>query len=45
MGGREVWSFTDMDDLVNYLYFSGDTVFGVTALTAEDAARGLAAMP
>jgi hypothetical protein len=45
VGGRDVWTFTDADGAVNYIYFSGDTAFGVTAATEADAARGLAALP
>ena len=45
VGGRDVWVFTDGSDTTNYIYFRGDTIFGVSADSAEDAAKGLAVMP
>lgn len=45
VGGKDVWAYTDAEGIVNYLYFQGDTAFGVTAETEADAAKGLAALP
>lgn len=45
VGGKDVWVFTDGSDTTNYIYFKGDTIFGVSADSPEDAAKGLAVMP
>jgi hypothetical protein len=45
VGGKDVWVFTDSTDTTSYIYFRGDTVFGVTAESQADAAKGLAVMP
>jgi hypothetical protein len=45
VGGKDVWFYTDADDLATYIYFRGDIAFGVTADTEADAAKGLAVMP
>jgi hypothetical protein len=45
VGGRDVWVVLDAGGTTSYIYFRGDTVFGVTAESQEDAARGLAVMP
>jgi hypothetical protein len=45
VAGRDVWFYTDADDLATYIYFRGDTAFGVTADTEADAAKGLAVLP
>jgi hypothetical protein len=44
VAGKDVWTYTDSSG-ANYVYFKGDTAFGVTAPTAADAAKGLAALP
>jgi hypothetical protein len=44
VSGKDVWTYTDASG-ANYIYFKGDTAFGVTAPTAADAAKGLAALP
>lgn len=44
-GGKDVWVVIDSGGTTSYIYFRGDTVFGVTAESEGDAARGLAAMP
>lgn len=45
VGGKDVWVVIDAGGTTSYIYFRGDTVFGVTAESQEDAARGLAVMP
>lgn len=45
VGGRDVWVVLDAGGTTSYIYFRGDTIFGVTAESQEDAARGLAVMP
>jgi hypothetical protein len=45
VGGKDVWFFTDSAGATNYIYFRGDTIFGVTAASQEDAAKGIAALP
>ena len=45
VGGKDVWVFTDSGGTTSYIYFRGDTVFGVTAESEADAAKGLAVMP
>ncbi len=45
VGGKDVWVILDAAGTTSYIYFRGDTVFGVTAETQEDAARGLAVLP
>jgi hypothetical protein len=44
VGGKDVWTFTD-SSTKNYIYFKGDTIFGVTAKDDASAAKGLAVMP
>ena len=44
VGGKDVWVFTETGT-TNYLYFKGDTAFGVTAKTQADAAKGLQVLP
>jgi hypothetical protein len=45
VGGKDVWVFTDSSGTKNYIYFRGDTIFGVSADTDADAAKGLAVLP
>ena len=45
IGGKDVWVYTDTSGTTNYIYFKGDTAYGVAAKTQADAARGLAVMP
>jgi hypothetical protein len=45
VGGKDVWVFTDSSDTTSYVYFRGDTIFGVSAESEADAAKGLAVMP
>lgn len=45
VGGKDVWVVIDSGGTTSYIYFRGDTVFGVTAESEGDAAKGLAAMP
>jgi hypothetical protein len=45
VGGRDVWVVLDAGGTTSYIYFRGDTVYGVTAESQEDAAKGLAIMP
>jgi hypothetical protein len=44
VGGKDVWVFTE-SGTTSYIYFRGDTIFGVTAESQEDAAKGLAVLP
>ncbi|MFL5679065.1 MAG: hypothetical protein ACJ77B_00520 [Chloroflexota bacterium] len=44
VGGKDVWTFVDNDE-TNYIYFKGDTIFGVTAPDQAGAAKGLAVLP
>jgi hypothetical protein len=44
VGGKDVWTFVD-NDMTNYIYFKGDTIFGVTAPDQAGAAKGLAVLP
>lgn len=45
VGGKDVWVFTDSTGITSYIYFRGDTIFGVSSESPEDAAKGLAVMP
>ncbi|HEY0442925.1 MAG TPA: hypothetical protein VGC90_01775 [Candidatus Limnocylindrales bacterium] len=46
VGGKNVWSYSDTSGgSINYIYFKGDTAFGVTAKNQADAATGLAVLP
>ncbi|HEY0442924.1 MAG TPA: hypothetical protein VGC90_01770 [Candidatus Limnocylindrales bacterium] len=46
VAGKTVWSFSDPSGGdVRYVYFKGDTAFGVTAKNEADAATGLTALP
>jgi hypothetical protein len=45
VGGKDVWVVIDSGGTTSYIYFRVDTVFGVTAESQADAAKGLAVMP
>jgi hypothetical protein len=45
VGGKDVWVFTDSTGITSYIYFRGDTIFGVSAQSEADAAKGLAILP
>jgi len=45
VGGKDVWIVIDSGGTTSYIYFRGDTVFGVTAESQAGAAKGLAVMP
>jgi hypothetical protein len=45
VAGKDVWIVIDSGGTTSYIYFKGDTVFGVTAESQGDAAKGLAVMP
>jgi len=45
VGGKDVWVFTDSSGTTSYIYFRGDTIYGVSAESEADAAKGLAVLP
>lgn len=45
VGGKDVWVFTDSTGTTSYIYFRGDTIFGVSAESEADAAKGLVVLP
>lgn len=45
VGGKDVWVVLDDGGTTSYIYFRGDTIFGVTAENEADAAKGLAVLP
>ena len=45
VAGKDVWVVIDSGGTTSYIYFRGDTVYGVTAESQDDAAKGLAVMP
>lgn len=45
LAGKDVWVFTDSSGTTSYIYFRGDTIYGVSAETEADAGKGLAVLP